>query len=60
MIRGTSLKQPNWLDEPLDIVDEETLDSALMDMLTSDWQSLDDGEAPKADVLDDWLVPSDG
>ena len=53
MIPGTSLTQPSWLDEPLDI-DEETLDSALMDLLTSDWQSLDDGgDAPNTNVSGD-------
>lgn len=52
MIPGTSLTQPSWLDEPLDI-DEETLDSALMDLLTSDWQSLDEGNVPKSDALSD-------
>jgi len=41
MNHWTSPRQPARLDEPLDI-DEETLDSALMDLVTSDWQSLDD------------------
>ncbi|AOW13029.1 hypothetical protein [Hydrogenophaga crassostreae] len=44
MNHRTSPKQPERLDEPLDI-DEETLDSALMDLVTSDWQSLDDGDS---------------
>ena len=39
---------PDVLVEPLDI-DVETLDSALMELLTSDWQTLDDGEPPRAD-----------
>lgn len=52
MIRGTSLKRPKRLDEPLDI-DEETLDIALMDLLTSDWQTLDDGDSHGADALED-------
>lgn len=43
MNHWTSPKRPERLDEPLDI-DEEALDSALMDLVTSDWQSLDDGD----------------
>lgn len=43
MNRGTSFVQPQDLMEPLDI-DLDTLDHALMDLLTSDWQTLDDGE----------------
>ncbi|MFP8780338.1 hypothetical protein [Hydrogenophaga sp. RWCD_12] len=43
MNRGTSLVQPQDLMEPLDI-DLDTLDHALMDLLTSDWQTLDGGE----------------
>jgi hypothetical protein len=39
------------LGEPLDI-DIDTLDHALMELLTSDWQTLDDGEPlGKADDL---------
>lgn len=44
MNHWTSPKQPDRLDEPLDI-DEEALDSALMDLVTSDWQPLDDGDS---------------
>lgn len=43
MNRGTSPVQPEGLMEPIDI-DLESLDHALMDLLTSDWQTLDDGE----------------
>jgi hypothetical protein len=43
MNRGTSPVQPEGLMEPIDI-DLESLDHALMDWLTSDWQTLDDGE----------------
>ena len=43
MNRGTSpVQSPGWM-EPLDI-DLDTLDHALMDLLTSDWQTLDNGE----------------
>ena len=58
MIRGTSRKPSSGLDESLDAVDEEALDSALMDLLTSDWQSLDDGESSEIDALDDWPPPA--
>lgn len=58
MIRGTSRKPSSGLDESLDAVDEEALDSALMDLLTSDWQSLDDGEASEIDALDDRPPPA--
>lgn len=47
MNRGPSTLPPEDLVEPLDI-DLDTLDHALMDLLTSDWQTLDDGEAPDA------------
>lgn len=40
----TNLKRSEALVESLDI-DLDTLDSALMEWLTSDWQSLDEGEA---------------
>lgn len=58
MIRGTSRKPSSGLDESLDAVDEEALDSALMDLLTSDWQSLDDGEATEVEAPDDWPPPA--
>lgn len=58
MIRGTPRKPSSGLDESLDAVDEEALDSALMDLLTSDWQSLDDGEATEIDTPDDWPPPA--
>lgn len=41
MNRGLSLVETEGLVEPLDI-DLESLDHALMDLLTSDWQTLDD------------------
>lgn len=50
MNRGTSFVQPQDLMEPLDI-DLDTLDHALMDLLTSDWQTLDDGEPPEAPAV---------
>ena len=40
----TSPKQPERSDEPLDI-DEEALDSALMDLVTSDWQLLEGSDS---------------
>ena len=43
MNHGPSRLQPEGLVEPLDI-DIDTLDHALMELLTSDWQTLDDGE----------------
>ncbi|MFW5331878.1 hypothetical protein [Hydrogenophaga sp. ZJX-1] len=51
MNRGPSTLPPEGLVEPLDI-DIDTLDHALMELLTSDWQTLDDGEPlGKADDL---------
>lgn len=50
MIRGPSPVQPEGLFEPLDI-DIDSLDHALMDLLTSDWQTLDDGEPPQSPSL---------
>ena len=48
---------PDVLVEPLDI-DVETLDSALMELLTSDWQTLDDGEPPRVEDGDvAWSSP---
>ena len=47
MNRGPSLLEPEGLVEPLGI-DLESLDHALMDLLTSDWQTLDDGEPQDA------------
>ena len=50
MNRGTSLLPTEGWVEPLDI-DVDSLDHALMELLTSDWQTLDDSEAlPKAEV----------
>lgn len=43
MNRGPSRLQPEGLVELLDI-DIDTLDHALMELLTSDWQTLDDGK----------------
>jgi hypothetical protein len=45
MNRGPSPVPSEGLFEPLDI-DIDSLDHALMDLLTSDWQALDDGEPP--------------
>ena len=42
MNRGPSRLQTEGLVEPLEI-DIDTLDHALMELLTSDWQTLDDG-----------------
>ncbi|WP_177136560.1 hypothetical protein [Hydrogenophaga aromaticivorans] len=51
MNRGPSTLQREGLVERLDI-DLDTLDHALMELLTSDWQTLDDGEPlGKADDL---------
>ncbi|MBE0588625.1 MAG: hypothetical protein IH617_11340 [Hydrogenophaga sp.] len=50
MNRGPSPVQPIGLVEPLDI-DLDTLDHALMELLTSDWQTLDDGEPSDAAVV---------
>lgn len=49
MNRGISPVEPDGLFEPLDI-DIDSLDHALMDLLTSDWQTLDDGE-PQSTAL---------
>ena len=57
MNRGTSLVQPQDLMEPLDI-DLDTLDHALMDLLTSDWQTLDDGEPTDAAAVAQQLRPA--
>lgn len=43
MNHGTSFMQSDGMAESLDF-DEETLDSALMELVTSDWSALDDGE----------------
>jgi hypothetical protein len=45
------------LFEPLDI-DIDSLDHALMDLLTSDWQSLDDGEPQDAALVAPEHVPT--
>ena len=51
MNRGPSPLLSEGVVEPLDI-DIDTLDHALMELLTSDWQTLDDGEPlGKADDL---------
>jgi hypothetical protein len=57
MNRGTSFVQPEGLVEPLDI-DLESLDHALMDLLTSDWQTLDDCEAPDTVLETPLLSPA--
>jgi hypothetical protein len=57
MNRGTSFVQPEGLVEPLDI-DLESLDHALMDLLTSDWQTLDDSEAPDTVLETPLLSPA--
>lgn len=57
MNRGTSLAQPEPWVEPLDI-DLDTLDHALMDLLTSDWQTLYDSEPPHAPVAAPQLSPT--
>lgn len=49
MNRGISPVLPEGLAEPPDI-DLDTLDHALMDLLTSDWQTLDEGEPREAAV----------
>ena len=57
MNRGTSSVQPEGLVEPLDI-DLDTLDHALMEVLTSDWQTLDDGEPQDAERVAQGLSPT--
>lgn len=57
MNRGTSLAQPEGWAEPLDI-DLDTLDHALMDLLTSDWQTLYDSEPPLAPAIAQQLSPT--
>ena len=57
MNRGTSSVQPEGLMEPLDI-DLDTLDHALMELLTSDWQTLDDGEPQDAERVAQGLSPT--
>ena len=57
MNRGTSSVQPEGLVEPLDI-DLDTLDHALMDLLTSDWQTLYDSEPPRAPAVVQQLSPT--
>jgi hypothetical protein len=51
MNHGTRLASPDFLVETLDI-DEEVLDSALMDLLTSDWQTLEGADALDLEVPD--------
>ena len=55
MNRGTSPVQLQSLMERLDI-DLDTLDHALMDLLTSDWHTLDDFEPTEAAALE--VLPS--
>lgn len=57
MNRGTSSVQPEGLVEPLDI-DLDTLDHALMELLTSDWQTLDDGGPQDAAEVPPRLSPA--
>lgn len=57
MNRGISPVQPEGLVAPLDI-DIDILDHALMDLLTSDWQSLDDGEPQDAALATPEHVPT--
>ena len=57
MNRGTSSVQPEGLVEPLDI-DLDTLDHALMELLTSDWQTLDDGGPQDAERVAQGLSPT--
>lgn len=57
MKRGISPVEPEGLFEPLDI-DIDSLDHALMDLLTSDWQNLDDGEPPEAAVVPERPCPA--
>ncbi|MGS5089864.1 hypothetical protein ACVC7V_25550 [Hydrogenophaga sp. A37] len=58
MNRGISPVPPEGLMEPLDI-DLESLDHALMDLLTSDWQTLeDDGEPLDAAEVAPRLSPT--
>lgn len=57
MNRGISPVEPEGLFEPLDI-DIDSLDHALMDLLTSDWQTLDDGEPRGAAVVAPEHIPT--
>lgn len=57
MNRGISPVQPEAWGGPLDI-DIDTLDHALMDLLTSDWQTLDDGEPPDAALVAQRISPA--
>lgn len=57
MNRGPSSVPPEGLFEPLDI-DIDSLDHALMDLLTSDWQTLDDGEPQDATFVAPEHVPT--
>lgn len=56
MNRGISPVEPEGLFEPLDI-DIDSLDHALMDLLTSDWQTLD-GEPHGAAVVAPEHIPT--
>ena len=57
MNRGTSSAQPEGLVESLDI-DLDTLDHALMDLLTSDWQTLYDSEPAHEPEVEQQLSPT--
>ena len=57
MNRGISPVQPEGLVAPLDI-DIDILDHALMDLLTSDWQTLDDGAPQDAPLVTPEHVPT--
>ena len=57
MNRGPSPVPSEGLFEPLDI-DIDSLDHALMDLLTSDWQTLDDGGPRDAAEVTAQLSPA--
>ena len=57
MNRGISPVQPEVWADSLDI-DLDTLDHALMDLLTSDWQTLDDGGPRDAAKVTAQLSPA--
>jgi hypothetical protein len=57
MNRGPSPEQSEGLFEPLDI-DIDSLDHALMDLLTSDWQTLDDGDPHAPSLAQPQLSPA--
>ena len=57
MNRGLSPVAPEGLVEPMDIA-LDTLAQALRDLLTSDWQTLDDGEPTDAAAVAQQLRPA--